>query len=478
MTVDLDRQLRDYFEHVNPPLELPALDEQAAFVPGVDQPATRGPRIAIAAAVLVLLLISGIVAGSVLLREDAPVLDETPPPNTVTTLPTTSSTVPATTTLPELALVGGSTWTTQLGAVAGGDDIQVSSVDATSHGLIATGFEFTHEECENCNVTVDGRVWLSSDGVEWEQSPHRFAPQASPRNVVEIEDLLIMGGSLPSENCYQWGCITRVALWSSNDGGASWEELPFDVEVFGEAGRMTKIISGGPGLVAVGTRCPLDGSECLFEFENGDVAPHQYVTMWVSENGSDWRVVYQDPDGYVRDLAAWEGGYAAVGGRCGDGDNGFVSCSGFAWLSADGVNWTRLEDQALPSEVELSGLAAGGPGLVAIGTYIPQPPNLDIQQIRVLVSEDGSNWTLSPLQEEGHIGQVGPFGSDLIGVGGVFEGNEIAVTVWRSHDGIDWLRVATIDVGHHTGFLNHVAAIGSRLVVVASSGDVYVSDPD
>ena len=49
--------------------------------------------------------------------------------------------------------------------------------------------------------------------------------------------------------------------------------------------------------------------------------------------------------------------------------------------------------------------------------------------------------------------------------------------VWQSSDGVAWERVA-IDIGQYTGFVNHVAAMGSRLVVVSSSGDIYISDPD
>ncbi len=474
MTTDLDRQLRDYFEHINPPLEVPGAAEQAVFAPGVDRK-IWGPRTALAAAVLVLVLIGGTVVGAILLREDAPVTDQTPPPSTVTTLPTTSSTVPGTpstvpTTVPVAAPVGGTIWTAHYGAIAGGDDIQVNSVDATSYGLIAIGFEFTHEECENCNVTVDGRVWFSFDGVKWNQSPHRFAPQASPRSLVEFEDRLIMGGSLPSEHCYPWGCLGRQALWSSDDGGATWEELPFDREVFGEVGGRFKIIPGGPGLLAIGCRCPLDGSQCLFEDETG-VLLELDATIWTSDNGTDWQVVHQDPVGAVHDVTAWEGGYVAVGGRC----TGEVPCTGYVWSSTDGITWARVEE--IPGEIDLSSVTAGGPGLVAVGTYIPPLPELDIPQVRVLTSDDGLNWTLTELQEDGSMLEVKPLGGKLIGVGGVFEGNEIALSVWQSSDGVAWERVA-IDMGQHTGFVNHVAAMGSRLVVVSSSGDIYISDPD
>ena len=477
MTTDLDRQLRDYFEHINPPLEVPGAGEQAVFASGATRK-TWGPTMALAAAVLVLVLIGGIVVGAILLREDAPVTDQTPPPSTETTLPTTSSTVPGTsstvpTTVPVPTPVGGTIWTAHYGAIARGDDIQVNSVDATSYGLIATGFEFTHEECEACNLTRDGRVWLSSDGVKWTQSPHRFAPQASPRSLVELEDRLLMGGSLPSERCYSWGCLRRQALWTSDDGGANWEELPFDREVFGEVSGISKIIPGGPGLLAIGSRCPLDGSQCLFEDETG-VLLELRATMWASDSGTDWQVVHQDPVGEVHDVTAWGGGYVAVGGRCGEEGIGAV-CTSFAWSSADGITWTRVE--RLPGDLDLSSVTAGGPGLVATGSYIPPPPELDISQVRVLTSDDGLNWTLAELQEDGSILEVKSFEGTVIGVGGVFEGNDVAVSVWRSSDGNAWERVA-IDVGQHTGLVNHVAAMGSRLVVVTSSGDVYVSDPD
>lgn len=160
-----------------------------------------------------------------------------------------------------------------------------------------------------------------------------------------------------------------AAVWTSVDG-VTWSRVPHDETVFGGTGiqTMESVTAGGPGLVAVGT----DGSaydEEGYLLEYGDAA------VWTSSDGVTWSRVPHD-DAIFGGKPVTRMGVVTVGGpglvavgaegwhEGGPGGNGAI------WTSVDGITWTRVpHDEATFGGAGLSGLAAWGSGLIAVGGH-------------------------------------------------------------------------------------------------------------
>ena len=114
---------------------------------------------------------------------------------------------------------------------------------------------------------------------------------------------------------------------------------------------LTSVIAGGPGFIAVGGGGPEDGG------------PSQPLIL-TSADGVAWTTVdlggVGDP-GYLDDVVAFPGGYAAVGS--GGGTDGQDAV---ALVSPDGLQWRESHDHDLRG-TQMVGVTAWADGLFAVG---------------------------------------------------------------------------------------------------------------
>ena len=221
--------------------------------------------------------------------------------------------------------------------------------------------------------------------------------------------------------------IVFVLGWigSTKTAGANWERARGTSAVFGEKGGRTAInavVAGGPGLVAVGYESP-------------------YAAVWTSANGLSWeRAAKGDPALAGRGIEGMSAiavagpGFVAVGGDELGGD-----WDAAAWVSKNGLSWTRIGAGAEVfggnGSQLMRGVAAGGPGLVAVG--------FDAGDAAVWVSRRGSSWKRAHAGEpvfggEGkqEMNSVTTGGPGLVAVGS----SNGDAAVWISVDGIGWKR--------------------------------------
>lgn len=227
-------------------------------------------------------------------------------------------------------------------AVFGGNGSQLMrGVVAGGPGLVAVGFD-----------AGDAAVWVSRRGSSWKRARAGelvFGGEGKQ----EMNSVTAAGPGLVAVGSSNGD----AAVWTSIDG-ISWKRAPAGQPAFGGAGeqKMFSVVAGGPGLVAVG-------------YDNGA------ATAWVSSDGLVWkRASISQSDS--RRAAVWsEMLGVTAGGRglvaVGVIGAGFGGSDAAVWSSKDGLSWKNIPDSGLVFGFEgnqaMAGVAAGGPGLVAVG---------------------------------------------------------------------------------------------------------------
>ena len=252
-----------------------------------------------------------------------------------------------------------------------------------------------------------------------------------------------------------------AAVWTSLDG-MTWSRIPDDEAVFGgeSAQTMSSVTVGGPGLVAVGA----DGNSYG---DNPDAA------VWTSVYGIVWSRVPHDMDvfggGEMRSVTAGGPGLVAVGqegtGYTDEGRPGRRDAA--VWTSVDGITWSRVPyDEAVfggPSNQSMVSVTVGGPGLVAVGW--------DDTNAAVWTSVDGITWSRVPHDESvfGRVGRPSMVSVTAGGPGLVAVGSDDSdAAVWTSVDGITWSRILDHqDVFGEPGLLRMTAVTATESGLVA-----------
>ena len=104
------------------------------------------------------------------------------------------------------------------------------------------------------------------------------------------------------------------------------------------------------------------------------------------------------------------------------------------WHSADGATWTRLDTDGLFGEgAVVSGVAEGGPGLLAVGSA----PSGDGQEAVAWTSADGQKWTMSSLGRTMPEPEQ-PFELSELGIRAMATGPEGAVVAATPRTGLDF----------------------------------------
>jgi hypothetical protein len=244
--------------------------------------------------------------------------------------------------------------------VFGGPGVQVmSSVTAGGPGLVAVGYDWPGGDAGDWVAAV----WTSTDGRVWSRVPHDEAvfgglsEQLMSGVTIGGPGLVAVGQARHDQSDDADWVDWVAAVWTSTDGRV-WSRVPHDESVFGgpDNQSMRSVTAGGPGLVAVGASSDAGGSD---------------AAVWTSTDGRVWSRVPHDRavfgDKSMRSVAAGAPGLVAVGQAPSSGSESVAA----VWTSTDGRVWSRVpHDRAVfggPSVQSMLGVAAGGPGLVAVG---------------------------------------------------------------------------------------------------------------
>jgi hypothetical protein len=300
----------------------------------------------------------------------------------------------------------GLTWQETVFGEAG--DQYLNAVAVGGPGLVAVGYDSSGGD-------DDAAVWVSADGLSWSRVPHDEAIFGGPGG----EQMLGVAAGGPGLVAVGRGTSAEdeaATVWVSADG-YTWERI-VDNAVFGGPGAqaMHSVVAAGPGLVAVG-----------YDFMDGNFV----AAVWASPDGLTWSQVPHDDAVfggqiglYMYSVVAGGPGLVAVGS-----DYSGVDADGAVWTSTDGLTWSRVpHDEAIfggPGNQEMLGVAVGGPGLVAVGR--DDPGDADGA---VWTSPDGLTWS--------RVSEVSVFGGPLHqGMLGIAAGGPglVAVGLERNPDG-------------------------------------------
>jgi hypothetical protein len=123
----------------------------------------------------------------------------------------------------------------------------------------------------------------------------------------------------------------------------------------------------------------------------------------------------------------------------GDDETGFpATVFPVVWTSPDGYTWTRVphDPSVFTEEAAMVDVAAGGPGLVAVGAD-------GRGSAAVWTSPDGFTWTRVPHDEEVFGGPYDDMSSvAAVGDGFIAVGSWPWISVWTSSDGFSWTRIS------------------------------------
>ena len=232
-------------------------------------------------------------------------------------------------------------------------------------------------------------VWRSNDGINWE-SMTLAAPwegRAGLSAVALGNDLYVMAGSQNDDSAVVEGPAPRIYfndVWKSSDDGATWTQMT--------AAAPWAKRAGGVAIVK-------DGAILMIGGEAGFVGPY-FNDVWSSVNGVAWTALTTD--------AGWS---PRPGHKCGLVTGEVVCFGGFGlftnpmdmWSSADGANWTDLQqvpwNAAAPDEIKYDfDVVTTGDGPDAIYSFggdrerFDLPPEVNVN----LVDNDVWRWSSGP----------------------------------------------------------------------------------
>jgi hypothetical protein len=195
----------------------------------------------------------------------------------------------------------------------------------------------------------------TAGGYRWTPvHPDKFRGVALGAVTSTVDQRLIAVGTLAEAPD---GTPGHPAIWASADG-ITWSRLPDSLAFASPRDRwneiLVDIVSSGNGFVAVGV-------------EQEDDASSANAAAWVSPDGMTWtRATVEDGIGRTMDqVLATNSGFVAFGEAGYDHRAGFGDGTAI-WTSRDGRTWTLIPDsEAPPFGTRLSGVVAGTREFVA-----------------------------------------------------------------------------------------------------------------
>jgi hypothetical protein len=338
-------------------------------------------------------------------------------------------------------------------------------------GLVAVG-------SESVDGDSDAAAWISADGLTWTRVPHDEA-NLGGRNGQTMRAVVAGGPGLVAVGYESSGQDSDAAVWTSVDG-STWTRVPHDEAVFGGDWRqaMQAVVTGGPGLVAVG----YDESNAGRDDAGGRATD---AAVWTSADGSIWTRVPHDEAVFGGDnsramTAVVVGGPGLVAVGYDSANQGWAGMDANAavWTSPDGIAWTRVPNAEVFGDrlwQIMNAVTRGGPGLVAVG----HDGAVNDYDAAVWTSTDGIIWT-RVLPDEAVFGgsdvqemsAVAAADSGLVAVGYRRGAGGYDAAVWASVDGLTWIRVSpdrTVFGGLGSQGASGVVAGGPGFVAVGHS---------
>lgn len=203
---------------------------------------------------------------------------------------------------------------------------------------------------------------------------------------------------------------------------------------------------------------------------------------WYSPDGTDWSgASINDPEqraGTLLGVVAGPAGFVAwgyIGNILESFDEDPIFQEPYAaapWVSTDGMSWAPVADREPFARSYITGIAAGGPGLVAVGF---EPSGADQASRPVIwTSADGQAWQRiddalpqADPQQQIHIGGNG---SHLV----VWSlGGDGVTRLWTSADGVTWQAIPDLPVSAY----DNVSGIGWFDDELIAFGSREVADP-
>lgn len=245
-------------------------------------------------------------------------------------------------------------------------NVILEDVAAGPSGIVAVGV------CERTAAAAcDPGIWFSPDGMTWdpvELSTDTFkscSTTSNPRDCYARLRTVVAGGP---------GFVTvgfdveGPGIWASADG-REWTRVadsgmfPESTSTLTTAGyfEILDLAMAGPRIIAIGQYWT-----DVFD-DNGEwISSTTGTYMWTSLDGITWEPV-PDPDGVlassgIRRPIAWDGGFAAVGYACIEGETCEV-----VWTSPDGLTWNYTRLPSLDEGMSIRDVSAGNPGLIVWG---------------------------------------------------------------------------------------------------------------
>jgi hypothetical protein len=303
-------------------------------------------------------------------------------------------------------------------------------------------------------------VWSSATGASW-RATALTGPQVDSQTgaATSWRQGTVVVGSVGR------GADSQAAVWMASAPGAAFVQVPIaGPSTPGSA--MSSVSGGALGLFAAGSA-------------NGHVA------LWYSSNGQRWteltaaeRVIGNADGPHIQILLAGREGnvYAAGWERSGS------SIVAAMWSSSDGINWYSIQSArpafAGPGDHVITGLAAFGTGLVAVGgtrTSIGWVPTSWISPNGASWSQPSVNFGLSARpQADAALGMArglfavatGEHSAVLAAVGGGLT----AQRLWTSVDGLHWSELSFPPAAADTaGWQASLVAVAGPTLMVADA---------
>lgn len=340
----------------------------------------------------------------------------------------------------------------------------MNGVTAGDPGLVAVGYRFP-----SVDYADRPGIWTSTDGLAWALVPHEesyFGMMGTGRldAVGSGPSGLVAVGRVSGDEGY------GALVYTSADGSA-WSPVADDGSVFGgPGGHALAVTAGGPGWVAVG-----------YDDQGEGYVGDWNAAVWTSADGATWTRVPHDEalfggseDQVMFGVAAAGPGLVAVGV---DDD------SPAAWVSGDGLSWEKLPPESISADPAFRGtdmamraVVSGPLGLLAVGylEWYVDPDTEDDRDAAVWFSSDGLGWTLIS-EDVGIYGGPGSqemtaitvVGDLYVAVGSDSRSGDRDAAVWTLLGESDFVRVGDDTFGGPGDQqMFGVAAIGSRVVAV------------
>ncbi len=238
------------------------------------------------------------------------------------------------------------------------------------------------------------------------------------------------------------------------EGPPTWA-LVADRDLSTSQGEIRDVVSGGPGLIAVGSGA--NGTE------------RGPATIWTSTDGEDWDFLPLEGGaamGRLTSVSAGPAGFVAVGGEC---------CPDRAavWTSQDGLSWQRVEDQESFEGAVMTSTTAWAGGLVAVGCIV----DLECTGTAVWTSSNGTEWSRVALGRDigaAFLGDITASGEVLVAVGTTDRDQPGPPAIFVSLDAQTWTRAEVPSVPMA---LSSVTAGTDGIVAVGGSLDELTGLP-